>query len=127
MFQELLNHEYGRSKSSHGNLCWAEQTLFQAVILSTFILGILSLYWAALFRVEQNLSALVVYVVDFDGQVAPYTDTTPIVGPMIVEAAESLNFLALPINNLAYIRRILIKSGSKNRAKLGGSIYKFFI
>lgn len=29
-------------------------------------------------------------MVDFDGQVAPYTDTTPIVGPMIVEATESL-------------------------------------
>ncbi|PMD22313.1 hypothetical protein NA56DRAFT_670398 [Hyaloscypha hepaticicola] len=64
--------------------------LITTVIFSTFILGILSLYWAALFRVEQNLSALVVYVVDFDGQVAPYTDTTPIVGPMIVEATESL-------------------------------------
>ncbi|TVY21314.1 Nitrosoguanidine resistance protein SNG1 [Lachnellula arida] len=64
--------------------------LLTTVILSTFILGILSLYWAALFRVEQNLSALVVYVVDFDGQVAPYTNVTPIVGPQIVSAAESL-------------------------------------
>ncbi|TVY57813.1 Nitrosoguanidine resistance protein SNG1 [Lachnellula cervina] len=64
--------------------------LLTTVILSIFILGILSLYWAALFRVEQNMSALVVYVVDFDGQVAPYTDVTPIVGPQIVSAAESL-------------------------------------
>lgn len=53
----------------------------------TAILGVMSLYWAVLFRVEQNLSSLVVWVVDFDGQVAPYTDTTPIVGPQIVKAA----------------------------------------
>jgi hypothetical protein len=36
-------------------------------------------------------------------------------------------FLALLINNLAYIRPILIKSKSRNRAKLGDLIYKFFI
>jgi hypothetical protein len=64
--------------------------MLPAIILSAFILGILSLYWGALFRVEQNLSALVVYVVDFDGQVASYTDTTPLVGPTIVSAAESM-------------------------------------
>ncbi|TVY37099.1 Nitrosoguanidine resistance protein [Lachnellula subtilissima] len=74
----------------HVRLDVIKNWLLTTVILSTFILGILSLYWAALFRVEQNLSALVVYVVDFDGQVAPYTDITPIVGPQIVSAAESL-------------------------------------
>lgn len=61
-----------------------------ALILSTFILAVLSLYWGVLFRVENNISALVVWVVDFDGQVAPYTDVTPIVGPQIVSAAEAL-------------------------------------
>ncbi|KAB8297628.1 hypothetical protein EYC80_001436 [Monilinia laxa] len=65
---------------------WALTTL----ILSTFILSILSLYWGVLFRVEKNLSSLVVWVVDFDGQVAPYTDTRPLVGPQIVKAAEAL-------------------------------------
>lgn len=65
-------------------------TWLQALILSTFILGILSLYWAVLFRVEQNLSALVVWVVDFDGMVAPYTDVMPLVGPLIVSTAMSL-------------------------------------
>ena len=30
------------------------------------------------------------FVVDFDGQVAPYTDVTPVVGPMIVQTAQSL-------------------------------------
>ena len=61
-----------------------------ALILSTFILAVLSLYWAVLYHVEQNLSSLVVFVVDFDGQVAPYTDITPVVGPMIVQTAQSL-------------------------------------
>jgi hypothetical protein len=50
----------------------------------------MSLYWAVLYHVEDNLSSLVVFVVDFDGQVAPYTDITPVVGPMIVETAQSL-------------------------------------
>jgi hypothetical protein len=62
---------------------WAITTL----ILSTFILAVLSLYWGALFRVEKNMSSLVVWVVDFDGQVAPYTNVTPVVGPAIVQAA----------------------------------------
>jgi len=48
---------------------------------SVLILAILSLYWPALFHVEQILSSLVVYVVGFDGMVAPYTGITPIVGP----------------------------------------------
>ncbi|TVY75775.1 Nitrosoguanidine resistance protein SNG1 [Lachnellula suecica] len=83
--------------------------LFTALILSTFVLGILSLYWAALFRVEQNLGALVVYVVDFDGMVAPYTDVTPVVGPQIVSAAEalvapsgSLGWVSLPASDFNY-------------------------
>lgn len=63
--------------------------ILPALMLSTFILAILSLYWGVLFRVEQNMSALVVWVVDFDGQVAPYTDTTPLVGPAVVQVAES--------------------------------------
>ncbi|KAI9740783.1 MAG: hypothetical protein M1818_004748 [Claussenomyces sp. TS43310] len=65
---------------------WALTTL----ILMVFIMMVLSLYWAVLFRVQQNLSALVVWVVDFDAQVAPYTGMTAIVGPQIVQAAEKL-------------------------------------
>lgn len=61
-----------------------------ALILATAILAILSLYWGVLFRVEDNLSSLVVWVVDFDGQVAPYNNIAPIVGPEIVRYAESL-------------------------------------
>lgn len=63
--------------------------IYPALILMTAILAILSLYWGVLFRVQDNISALVVWVVDFDGQVAPYTDITPIVGPYITENALS--------------------------------------
>lgn len=65
---------------------WAITTL----ILATVIMAVLSLYWGVLFRVEQNLTALVVWIVDFDGQVTPYTNVTPMVGPQIVQAAKSL-------------------------------------
>lgn len=67
---------------------WALTTF----ILCVFILSVLSMYWGAEFRVEDNLSSLVVWVVDFDGQEAPY-DTSgvmPLVGPQIVRAAEAL-------------------------------------
>lgn len=71
-------------------------------VLMAFILGVLSIYWGALFHVEQNLSSLVVYVVDFDGQVAPYnTDGhTPVVGPMITNLARSMVASTTP--NLGY-------------------------
>jgi len=61
-------------------------------VLMAFILGVLSIYWGALYHVEQNLSSLVVYVVDFDGQAAPYNTSgiTPIVGPLIVELANQM-------------------------------------
>lgn len=53
----------------------------------TFILAVLSLYWAVLFNVEENMSSLTTIVVDFDGQVAPYQNVQPLVGPQIVSAA----------------------------------------
>lgn len=61
-----------------------------ALILSAFILAVLSMYWAVLFHVEENMEALGVLVVDFDGQVAPYTSSKPLVGPLVVEAAEKM-------------------------------------
>lgn len=54
------------------------------------ILGIMSLYWGVLFSVEPNLRALVVQVVDFDGQVSPYNNVKPIVGPAVVKMTEQL-------------------------------------
>lgn len=44
------------------------------------IIAILSLYWAVLYNVPQNLEALTVTVVSFNGQVAPSIDVQPIVG-----------------------------------------------
>ena len=52
-----------------------------------FILCVMSLYWAALFHVDQNMSALTVIVVDLDGQSAPYQNVEPLVGPSITRAA----------------------------------------
>ncbi|TGO33347.1 hypothetical protein BHYA_0251g00140 [Botrytis hyacinthi] len=92
-------------------------------ILSIAILSILSIYWSVLFHVEQNLSSLVVWVVDFDAQVAPYTDTTPIVGPEIVKAAEALiapkgalGWGSLPASDFGYdpmeVRRRVFEFGA---------------
>ncbi|ORY60012.1 MNNG and nitrosoguanidine resistance protein [Pseudomassariella vexata] len=56
-------------------------------ILVVFVLAILSLYWAVLYGVEGRLGNLVVHVVDFDGQVAPYTNVQPVVGPLVTQLA----------------------------------------
>lgn len=45
------------------------------------------MYWAVLFKVNDNMSALTVIVVDFDGQSAPYTGVQPLVGPAMTRAA----------------------------------------
>lgn len=62
-----------------------------ALILSTFIITVLSLYWAVLFRVPENVAALTIWIVDFDSQVAPYTSTPPLIGPQLVTAALAMN------------------------------------
>lgn len=54
----------------------------------TFILCVLSLYWAVLFKVGENMSALTTIVVDFDGQSAPYQNIQPLIGPAITRAAQ---------------------------------------
>lgn len=66
---------------------WALTT----VTLMTFILAILSVYWACLFKVESHLSNLVFYVVDMDAQVAPYNTSgiEPVVGPIITNLART--------------------------------------
>lgn len=77
---------------------WTITTAF----LMAFILSVLSIYWGALFHVEQNLSSLVVYVVDFDGQVAPYNTGghQPVVGPIITDLARKMVASLTP--NLGY-------------------------
>ncbi|KAI8192046.1 Nitrosoguanidine resistance protein SNG1 [Colletotrichum sp. SAR 10_86] len=57
-------------------------------ILFAFILAVLSLYWAVLFRTEANLRSVVVHVVNFDGQVAPYESVQPIVGPTVIQTIQ---------------------------------------
>ena len=64
-------------------LGWLRTTL----ILCTFILTVLSMYWAVLFPVEQNLEALTVAIVSFDAQFPPYVGTRPIVGQAVEQAA----------------------------------------
>ena len=77
------------SKLVHSDLYRSADLCFQALILAIFILAILSLYWGVLFHVESNLNSLIVFVVDFDGQVSPYTGGTPLVGPMITQTTEA--------------------------------------
>jgi hypothetical protein len=63
------------------------------LILSVFILAVLSIYWGSLFRVDKNLHTLKIVVVDFDGQVAPYNTSSiiPRLGPFITETTERIN------------------------------------
>lgn len=51
---------------------------------------VLSLFWAVQFNVEKNLSALPVWVVDFDGQVEPYRSTDPLVGPLVTNITKNI-------------------------------------
>ena len=57
-----------------------------------FIIGVISIYYGALFNVENNLPTLVFYVVDFDGQLEPYNTSgiEPVVGPGITKLARQL-------------------------------------
>ncbi|KAG8527600.1 uncharacterized protein KY384_007753 [Bacidia gigantensis] len=73
------------------------------LILCVFILCVLSLYWAVLFHVERNTSSLTVYVVDFDATQPPYTDTQPLIGPMVTQTTKSM--LGSPMPHLGYITK----------------------
>ncbi|KAI0007230.1 MNNG and nitrosoguanidine resistance protein [Xylariaceae sp. FL0662B] len=87
-------------------LLWARTCL----LLMVFIMGVLSLYWAVLYRAQQNARSLVVHVVDFDGQVAPYDQVTPLVGPAVTRMAqqifdspaESLGYTVVPPSQYGY-------------------------
>ncbi|KAI2466104.1 MNNG and nitrosoguanidine resistance protein [Annulohypoxylon bovei var. microspora] len=59
-------------------------------LLTLFIIAVLSLYWAVLFHVSTNIKNLTVHVVDFDGQVAPYNNVTPVVGPAVKKAVQQM-------------------------------------
>lgn len=55
-----------------------------------FVFLVLALFNGVFFHIPKNFSSLIVYVVDFDGQVPPYQGEQPIVGPAIIQATESL-------------------------------------
>ncbi|KAK3050646.1 hypothetical protein LTS18_012554, partial [Coniosporium uncinatum] len=62
--------------------------LLTTVVLMAFILSVLTIYWGVFFHLPKNIASLVVYVVNFDGQVAPYTNgPDPFVGRTITELA----------------------------------------
>ncbi|KAH8731524.1 hypothetical protein GQ44DRAFT_604878 [Phaeosphaeriaceae sp. PMI808] len=59
------------------------------IILAIAIMVFLCLFWGALFRQNDNIHKLVILVVDFDGQ-APYSNTTPFVGPFVTQAIKEI-------------------------------------
>ncbi|KAJ4321333.1 hypothetical protein N0V94_002965 [Neodidymelliopsis sp. IMI 364377] len=60
------------------------------LILAVAIMAFLCLFWGALFRQNDNVQHLRILVVDFDGQVAPYDGTTPLVGPFVTQAVNNM-------------------------------------
>jgi hypothetical protein len=60
------------------------------LILAVAIMACLCLFWGALFRQNDNVKNLKILVVDFDGQVAPYTGMAPFVGPFVTEAVDNM-------------------------------------
>ena len=64
---------------------------------------VLSLYWAVLFHVGQNISSLDVFVVDFDGTQAPFTGVTPLVGPLITQTTEKMISSGSSGGHLGYV------------------------
>ncbi|KIW29952.1 uncharacterized protein PV07_05736 [Cladophialophora immunda] len=78
----------------------AKKWALTVLILFCFILCVLSLYWAVLFHVPQNLSALTVAVVSFDGRFSPFEGTTPLVGDAVKQPAREQ--ASLPAYALSY-------------------------
>lgn len=71
----------------------------------------MSLYWAVLFKAEENMRNLKVAVVDFDGQTVPYNDVDPFVGPVLAQMAQetadhtahpSLGYQVIPASTYGY-------------------------
>ena len=60
------------------------------LILVVFVMAILSLYWAVLFKAEENMKNLKVAIVDFDGRTAPYNDVDAFVGPTLTKLVQGL-------------------------------------
>lgn len=65
-------------------------TVGLVLILFVFILLMISLFNGVFYHIPKNLSSLIVYVADFDGQLDPYQGGTSLVGPAIVKATEAI-------------------------------------
>ncbi|KAL0934877.1 mnng and nitrosoguanidine resistance protein [Colletotrichum truncatum] len=76
----------------HTSLLWVRNTVI--ICVTTF--AILCLYWGLVFNIEENLTSLVCYVVDFDGQAAPYDNITPLIGPMVTNLANETLWSSTP-------------------------------
>ncbi|CAO2648741.1 Nn.00g096900.m01.CDS01 [Neocucurbitaria sp. VM-36] len=59
------------------------------LLLAIAIMVALCLFWGALFRQNDNVKSLSIWVVDFDGQ-APYSHTTPFVGPFVTQSVRNI-------------------------------------
>ncbi|KAF2733711.1 hypothetical protein EJ04DRAFT_553156 [Polyplosphaeria fusca] len=65
---------------------WARTNLLLAIA----VMAVLSLFWGALFKQEEHMHSLGIWVVDFDGQVAPYQNVEPFVGPFVTRGIQTL-------------------------------------
>ncbi|KAF2876218.1 hypothetical protein BDV95DRAFT_535626 [Massariosphaeria phaeospora] len=60
------------------------------LILSVAIMGFLCLFWGALFRQEDHMHSLGIWIVDFDAQIAPYQNVEPFIGPFVTRSIQDL-------------------------------------
>ncbi|KAG7109396.1 putative endoplasmic reticulum membrane protein like [Verticillium longisporum] len=111
-------HPRMRKVRAHVIVLWLRTVL----ILTVFILSILSLYWAVLYRVEENLRALTVQVVDFDGLVEPYTGGSPMIGPQVVQLTEQMLSMSGP--SLGY-QTVLASQFGYDPLKVRASVYEW--
>ncbi|KAH7130475.1 hypothetical protein B0J11DRAFT_602818 [Dendryphion nanum] len=73
------------------NRAFVKWTITTAILMA-FILAVLSIYWGVFFKVEDRLTHLSVFVVDFDGIAPDDSGNAPFVGPMITRLVqETLN------------------------------------
>ncbi|OCL00645.1 uncharacterized protein K441DRAFT_601358 [Cenococcum geophilum 1.58] len=60
------------------------------LILAIAILAFLCLFWGVLFNQNKLSTSIKVWVVDFDGQIAPYLNEIPLVGPVVTGSVQKL-------------------------------------
>ncbi|KAF6785394.1 mnng and nitrosoguanidine resistance protein [Colletotrichum sojae] len=85
-------HPHLAKLRKHTSMLWIRNTFI--ICAATFV--VLCLYWGIVFRIEENLPSLVCYVVDFDGQVEPYRNVTPLIGPTVTNLANKTLWSAIP-------------------------------